>query len=132
MGFRLGVVSARSFVGNARSGLTLRGDYDDPAPIRNRPKGFLQMAGGDIPTVRRKIDERVAQRPSVAQRREIADEAVRVHPVGGTQIRHPKHRFARKVLSGGQDGRVSGLKGGELRKGVSCIVIRHARQFRTT
>ena len=90
------------------------------------------MGGGDPPRVRREINERVDQRPAGALRHEIADEAVRVHAVGGAQIGHAEHGLARQPLRGGHHGRVNRLEGGALREGVPRVVVRHAQELGAT
>lgn len=63
------------------------------------------MLPGDVPRIRRQIDERVDQRPARALLHEIADQAVRVDPVGGAEIDDAEHRLVREQPRGGQGGR---------------------------
>ena len=95
-------------------------------------EGLPQVGGGDPPCVRREVNERVDQRPAGALRDEIADEAVRVHAVGGAKIGHAEHGFARQLPRGGHHGRVDRLEGGALREGVPRVVVRHARELGST
>jgi hypothetical protein len=77
-----------------------------------------QVGGGDPPRVRREVNERVDQRPGTALRHEIADEAVRVHAVGGAQIGHAEHGLARQPAPAAAiHGRVDRPQGGALREG---------------
>ena len=125
-------MGARARVGDPGADLTRRREHDDRALVRRRGEGVPQMRGGDTPRVRREIDERVDQRPPGSLRHEIADEAVGVHAVGGTQIGHPEHRLVRQLPRGGHHGRVGRLERGALREGVPRIVVRHARELRAT
>ena len=80
----------------------------------------------------REIMMKLADRPAGALRHEIADEAVRVHAVGGAQISHAEHGLARQPPRGGQHGRVGRLEGGALREGVPRVAVRHAQELGAT
>ena len=129
VGLRRGVMGARAGVGDPGAGVARRRDHDDPAPVRRWAEGVPQVVGGDPPRVRREINERVDQRPAGALLREIADEAVGVHAVGGAQIGHAEHGLVREQPRGGQHGRVGRLERGALREGVPRVVVRHAREL---
>ena len=129
VGLRRSVVGPRAGIGDPRAGVTRGGDHDDPRPVRRFAEGVAQMRAGDAPRVRRQIDERVDQRPARAQLREIADQAVRVDPVGGAEIDHAEHRLVREQLRGGQRRRVGHLERRALRERVPRVVVGHAREF---
>ena len=126
---RRGVVTARAHIGDLGAGIGRRGDHDYRALIRALAERLRQVGGSDPPGVRREINERVDQRPAGALGHEIADEAVRVHSVGGAQIDNAKHGLARQLPRGGHHGRVDRLERGALREGVPRVVVRHAQKL---
>jgi len=97
--------------------------------ITRLAEGVPQMLARDAPRVRRQIDECVDQRPARAQLGELADQTVRVDPVGGAEIDHAEHPLVRKQPRGGQRRRVGRLERGALRERVARVVVRHAREF---
>ncbi len=132
VGLRRGVMGARARVDDAGAGLGLRRDHDHHALVDLRAEGVPQVGGDDPPRVRREINERVDQRLAGALGDEIADEAVRVHAVGGAQIGHAEHGLARQLLRGRHHGRVGRLERGALREGVARVVVRHAQELGST
>ena len=118
----------RAGIGDPRAGVAGARDHDDSRLARFAER-VLQMVGGDAPRVRRQIDERVDQRPSVALPHEIADQAVGIHPVGGAEIDHAEHRLVRKQSRRGQHGRVGRLERSALRERVPGVVVGHAREL---
>ena len=129
VGLRRGVVGPRAGVGDPGGGVTRRGDHHDPRPVRRFAEGVPQVLAGDAPRVGRQIDERVDQWPAGALLREIADEAVRVDPVGGAEIDHAQHPLVRKQPRGGQHGRVGRLERRALRERAARVVVGHAQEF---
>ena len=95
VGLRRGVVGPRARIGDPGPASPARGSRR-PRPVAASPKAWRRCVAGDAPRVRRQIDERVDQRPAGALLREIADEAVRVDPVGGAEIDHAEHRLVRE------------------------------------
>ena len=129
VGLRRGVVGARAGVVDRGADLARRRDDGDLRPVRRSTERVPQVVGGDAPRVRRQIDERVDQRSAGALPHEIADQAVGVHPVGGTEIDHAEHRLVRKQLRRGQHGRVGRRERGALRERVARVVVGHAREL---
>jgi hypothetical protein len=129
VGSRRGVVEPGAGIGDPRTGVARRGDDDEPGRDRRATKGMPQVVGGDRPRVRREVDERVDQRPAGAHFREMADETVGVHAVGGAEIDHAEHRLVRKHPRGGQRGRIGRLERGALRERAPRVVVRHAREL---
>ena len=119
----------RAGIRDPRAGVARRRDDDRRGPVRRSTERLLQVVGGDAPRVRRQIDERVDQRSAGALPREIADQAVGVHTVGGAEIDHAEHRLVRKQSSRGQHGRMGRRERGALRERVPRVVVCHAREL---
>ena len=116
-------------IGNSQTRVARRRDHDSLMPVRRSTEGVSQVVGGDAPCVRRQVDERVDQRPAGALPRELADQLVGVHPVGGAEIDHAEHRLVRKRSPRRQHGWVGRRERGALRERIARIVVRHAREF---
>ncbi len=129
VGLRRGVVGPGAGIGNSRTGVARRRDNDGLGPVRRSTERVSQVVGGDTPCVRRQVDERVDQRPAGALPRELADQAVGVHPVGGAEIDDAEHRLVRKQPRRGQHGRVGRRERGALRERVPRVVVCHAREL---
>ena len=129
VGLRRGVMVSRADIGDPESGVTRRGDHHDPRPVRRVAERLPQVLSGDAPRVRRQVHERVDQRPARAPLGEIADQAVRVDPVGGAEIGHAQHRLVREQPRGAQRRRVGRLERRTLRERAARVVVRHAREF---
>jgi hypothetical protein len=98
-------------------------------PSAAPPNACRRWSAATAPQVRREIDERVDQRPASALVREIADEAMRVDPIGGAEVDDAQHRRVRKQPRRGQRCRVGHLERGALRERVARVVVRHAREL---
>ncbi len=129
---RRGVVGARAHIGDPGAGIGRRRDHDYHALVLRLTERLPQVGGSDPPCVRREINERVDQRPVGALRHEIADEAVRVHAVGGTKIDNAEHGLASHLRRGGHHGRVDHLERGALREGMPRVVVRHTQKLGTS